>query len=164
MVEWLVIDTSVLLGGFDPPPGRWVTTPEASQEVTPGGKDARRFEGWKDQGLVVRAAPPAAEDRVDEAALAAGNLGRLSVADRSLLALALELEGVLLTDDHTMLDVADRLDVKTQTMGTDGITQRKQWRPRCSGCGRWFDEPQKRDECPVCGSPVALKPWEEKEA
>ncbi len=154
----LVLDTSLLLGGKEPPPGNWMTTPEAAAEVSPGGRDARRYSFWMEQGLQVRSAGTDATLRVDEAGMAAGNLGRLSDADRSLLALALERRATLVTDDHTLLDLAARLDVRTQTINTQGIGGTKDWSPRCSGCGRWFDAPQKGDECPVCGSPVKLKP------
>ena len=97
-------------------------------------------------------------DRVEETALQAGNLGRLSDADLSLLALALDLQAVLVTDDHTMLDVARRLAIQSMTVNTTGIAATLDFRPRCTGCGRWFDAPQKKDECPVCGSPVVLRP------
>ncbi len=154
----LVLDTSLLLGGKDPPPGTWLTTPEAAAEVSPGGRDARRYAFWMERGLQVRSAPESSAVRVDEAGLAAGNLGRLSDADRSLLALALDRKAVLVTDDHTMLDLALRLGIATQTVASEGIAGTKDWQPRCLGCGRWFDAPPKRDECPICGSEVRLKP------
>lgn len=157
MATWLVLDTSVLLSGKDPPPGRWATTPEAAAEIRPGGADARRFAYWQHAGLQVRSGDAASQHRVDEAAMLAGNLGRLSDADRSLLALAVSIDGTLVTDDHTMLDLAIRLDVATLSMTSSGIQGTKDWAPRCSGCGRWFDAPQKRDECPICGSHVVLK-------
>lgn len=157
-MAWLVLDTSLLLGGKEPPKGRWVTTPEASAEISPGGRDARRLEAWSAAGLQIRSGGVDANDRVAEAAMAAGNLNRLSVADQSLLALALDVEGTLVTDDHTMLDVALRLGIRTQTVNTEGISGTKDWKPRCTGCGKWFDAPQKRDECPICGSPVKDKP------
>ena len=156
-----VLDTSLLLGGQEPPrDGAWWTTPEAAAEVTPGGKDARRYEGWLAVGLQVRAGGPEARVRVEDVARAAGTLSRLSVADLSLLALALDAGGetLLLTDDHTMLDVAARLGVATRTINTKGIAATLDFRPRCTGCGRWFDAPQKKDECPVCGSPVKDRP------
>jgi UPF0271 protein len=161
-VAWLVLDTSLLLGGKDPPRGpRWATTPEAAAEVSPGGRDARRYEDWASLGLEVRQAGPAARARVEEAGARAGTLARLSAADRSLLALALELgaEATLVTDDYTMLDVASRLGIRTQTVNQEGIRASLDFRPRCSGCGRWFEAPQKGDECPVCGSPVKPRPW-----
>ncbi len=155
---WYVLDTSLLLGGKEPPrDGRWATTPEAAAEIKPGGRDARRFEDWKSLGLEIRSAGYEAMDRVAEAGMAAGNLGRLSDADQSLLGLALALQGTLLTDDYTIQDVARRLDIRCVGVNQDGITETKSWKPRCSGCGRWFDAPQKGDECPICGSPVKEK-------
>jgi endoribonuclease Nob1 len=158
--RWYVLDTSLLLGGKDPPrDGRWATTLEASAEVSPGGRDARRFEDWHSLGLQLRGAGPEAFARVDATAAGAGTASRLSKADRSLLALALELGATLLTDDYTVLDVGKRLGVATQTVNQAGITATLEFRPRCAGCGRWFEAMPKKDECPVCGSPVKAKPW-----
>ncbi|MFO1535393.1 MAG: hypothetical protein ABR586_06995 [Thermoplasmatota archaeon] len=59
MPSWYILDTSLLLGGKDPPrDGRWATTPEAAAEISPGGRDARRYEDWISVGLQVRAADP----------------------------------------------------------------------------------------------------------
>jgi UPF0271 protein len=158
-VPWLVLDTSLLLGGKDPPrASSWATTPEAAAEVSPGGRDARRYDGWLATGLQVREATPESLERVRDAATAAGNLGRLSAADLSLAALTLDLAGTLVTDDYTLLDVARRLGVRTQTVNTEGIAATIDFRPRCIGCGRWFDAMPKREECTVCGSPVKAKP------
>lgn len=154
-----MLDTSLLLGGKEPPRGRWATTPEAAAEVSPGGRDARRYEDWLSLGLQVREPSSDARRRTEAVARAAGTLGRLSAADLSLLALASNLAATLVTDDYTMLDVASRLGVRTQTVNQAGIKGALDFRPRCSGCGRWFDAPQKNDECPVCGSPVKAKPW-----
>ncbi|MHB8632953.1 MAG: nucleotide-binding protein [Thermoplasmatota archaeon] len=154
-----VLDTSLLLGGRDPPrDATWTTTPEAASEVSPGGKDHRRFDLWLAAGLRIESAPPETLERVADAGLAAGNLGRLSPADLSLLALALEQQATLVTDDFTMLDVAMRLSIPTQTVNQQAPRATLDFRPRCLGCGRWFDAMPKKEECPVCGSPVKLKP------
>lgn len=158
--RWYVLDTSLLLGGKDPPrDGRWATTLEASAEVSPGGRDARRFEDWHSLGLQVRGAGPESFAKVDAAAASAGTTARLSKADRSLLALALELSAILVSDDYTVLDVAKRVGVATRTVNQPGITATLRFRPRCAGCGRWFEAMPKKDECPICGSPVKPKPW-----
>ncbi len=154
-----VLDTSLLLGGRDPPrDGTWATTPEADAEISPGGRDARRFETWKDLGLDIRSASPGAMAKVEAAGRKAGNLGRLSAADRSLVALAVDLKAILLTDDFTLLDVAGRLGVETRTVNTAGIAKSLDFKPRCAGCGRWFEEMPKHLDCPVCGSEVKLRP------
>lgn len=159
-MDRFVLDTSLLLGGRDPPrDAAWATTPEAAAEVRPGGRDARRFEDWRSLGLEVRQADPARLAEVEEVARKAGNLVRLSRADRSLLALALELHATLVTDDYTMLDVARRLLVRTCTVNQEGVQDTLEWRPRCTACGRWYDEAPRGDECIVCGSAVRAKPW-----
>jgi len=157
-MERLVLDTSVLLSGRDPPRGpRWLTTPEAAAEVSPGGRDASRFALWQETGLEVRSPRAGAVARVEDAARRAGSLDRLSRADVSLLGLALDEGATLMTDDHTMLDVAARLGVATVSLGP-GIRSTLDWHPRCSGCGRWFEEAPRRGDCPVCGSPVRARP------
>lgn len=154
----VVLDTSVLLSGREPPPGRrLLTTPEADAEVSPGGRSAARFARWKARGLTIRSPRPEAVQRVREAARRAGNLERLSAADQSLVALALELEAPLWTDDHTILDVCRRLGVDGQPVETAGIRTTLDWRLRCAGCGRWFDAVPGPD-CPVCGSEVRRRP------
>lgn len=160
-----VLDTSLVLGGQEPPrDGTWATTPEAAAELRPGGRDFRRFETWQAIGLQVRAADPTHLARVRDAATRAGNLARLSAADLSLLALAIGETATLVTDDHTMLDVAQRLGVPTRTVNTAGVAATLDFRQRCSGCGRWFDAPQKNDTCPVCGSPVKARPTRPRKA
>lgn len=165
MPLWYILDTSLLLGGKDPPrDGRWATTPEAAAEVSPGGRDARRYEDWISVGLQVRSAGSDAVTRVEDVALAAGNLARLSPADVTLAALALDLQGHLITDDYTLLDVAKRLSITTHTVNTPGIQGALDFKPRCTGCGRWFEAMPKAEECTVCGSPVKPKPWKKSQA
>ncbi len=157
-MDRFVLDTSLLLGGKDPPPGRWSTTPEAASEVSSGGRDARRFEDWRSTGLTICSADQSSVTVVEEAAMQAGTLGRLSAADLSLLALAHHLGAILVTDDYTMQDVATRLDVRFVGVNQEGISGTKTFKPRCKGCGRWYDVMPKRDECGICGSAVVLKP------
>ncbi len=160
MGQAYVLDTSLLLGGKEPPrDGIWYTTPEADAEVSPGGRDARRYDDWKSLGLRIQRPTSAAGKDVERAAKAAGNWHRLSEADISLLALTVDLgkAAVLVSDDYTVLDVASRLGLHATTVNQQGIRDTQDWSPRCTGCGRWYDEAPKKDECPTCGSPVVLK-------
>ncbi len=158
-MPWLVLDTALLLAGLDPPrTHRLATTPEAAAEISPGGRDARRFEDWQSLGLQIRGATAERLQLVEATASAAGNLARLSDADRSLLALALDLDATLVTDDYTMLDIAKRLKIATQTVQQKGVTGTLDWRPRCAGCGRWYEAAPKGDVCEICGSPVRPRP------
>ncbi len=123
-------------------------------EIRPGGRWARKWEDWKTTRLELREPSASAIAVVGTAARAAGSMGRLSNADVSLLALAYETKATLVTGDHTMLDLAARLKIATEAL-TQGIKSTVDWKPRCTGCGKWLEE--ESSECPICGSPVRLK-------
>ncbi|MDN7012026.1 nucleotide-binding protein [Methanoculleus sp. FWC-SCC3] len=112
-----------------------------------------RFEVLTAAGLRVR--EPREEDlaRVDAAALRTGDSGVLSGTDRDILALALELSAVLVTDDFAIQNVAHRLGVETRSIRQRPARQIR-WRYRCSGCGRYWKEP---GDCAICGAPIKRK-------
>lgn len=153
-----ILDTSFLLSGRDLPPGKWFTTPEADAEIQPGGATGRRYFALRERGLDLRSAQPDTWDQVRRVAEAAGNLARLSAPDLSLLALAKETGGTLVTQDFTMLDIAKRMGIAWEAVEGKGIHESKAFQPRCTGCGRWYDAMPKGEECPTCGSPVRSKP------
>jgi UPF0271 protein len=99
-----------------------------------------------------------AEGTVEKVRRAAGETGdraELSDTDIRLLAAAFELDGVLVTDDYAMQNVADKLAVTVDVIAQEGITEQRDWTFQCAGCGREFDE--NRDRCPICGSDLSRK-------
>ena len=147
----LVLDASVFFSDI-PIDGPACTTPSVVGELA--DLHARcRFEALAATGLSVR--EPREEDlaRVEAAAVRTGDAGVLSATDRDILALALELPAILVTDDFAVQNVAHHLGVETRS-----IRQRPartiRWRYRCSGCGRYWREP---GECRVCGAPIRRK-------
>jgi UPF0271 protein len=147
----LVLDASIFFSEIPVEGPAW-TTPSVVEEL--GDLHARcRFEVLAATGLRVR--EPREEDRVrvEAAALATGDTGVLSGTDRDILALALELSAVIVTDDFAVQNVAHRLGIETRS-----IRQRParaiRWRYRCSGCGRYWREP---GDCPVCGAAIKRK-------
>ncbi len=146
-----VLDASVFFSEIPVDGPAW-TTPSVVEEL--GDLHAKcRFEALA--ATVLRVREPRGEDlnRVDAAALQTGDAGVLSPADRDILALALELGAVLITDDFAVQNVAHRLSITTRS-----IRQRParaiRWRYRCSGCGRYWREP---GDCPVCGAAIKRK-------
>lgn len=146
-----VLDASVFFSEI-PVENSAYTTPSVVGEL--GDLHAKcRFEALAATGLRVR--EPRGEDRarVEAAAVRTGDAGVLSATDLDILALALEVSAVLVTDDFAIQNVAHRLGIKTQS-----IRQRParaiRWRYRCSGCGRYWREP---GDCPVCGAPIKRK-------
>jgi UPF0271 protein len=112
-----------------------------------------RFEALAAMGLQVR--EPREEDleRVAAAALQTGDAGVLSATDQDILALALELSALLVTDDFAVQNVAHRLGITIRSI-RQRPARAMRWRYRCSGCGRYWREP---GECPVCGAPIKRK-------
>ena len=147
----LVLDASVFFSDIPVEEGAY-TTPSVVGELADLHAKCR-FEALAAAGLSVR--EPREEDlaRVEAAAVRTGDAGVLSATDRDILALALELSAVLVTDDFAVQNVAHRLGVETRS-----IRQRParaiRWRYRCSGCGRYWREP---GECRVCGAPIKRK-------
>ncbi|MDD4566712.1 hypothetical protein L21_1241 [Methanoculleus chikugoensis] len=147
----LVLDASAFFAEI-PLDGPIATTPSVVAELSDTHAKCR-FEVLSAAGLRVR--EPREEDlsRVDAAALRTGDAGVLSGTDRDILALALELSAVLVTDDFAVQNVAHRLGIETRS-----IRQRParpiRWRYRCSGCGRYWKEP---GDCPICGAPIKRK-------
>jgi UPF0271 protein len=109
-----------------------------------------RFDLLRESGLEVRDPETTYVTRAREASIAAGEEEALSRADTDVLALAVQLEAAVVTDDYALQNVARKLGVAViplRQKGTSGI----RWKYRCTGCGRYHKGP---GECPVCGSPV----------
>jgi UPF0271 protein len=85
-----------------------------------------------------------------EAAKKTGDSAKLSAADISILALAMQLEMTLISDDYAIGNVAPLLHVDVKSIGNRGATQARKWTSYCSACGRAFDS--KTVECPLCGN------------
>jgi UPF0271 protein len=155
-----VLDSSAVVNGANVPPDRSVTTPSVADEFQPGGATRRRLELLLAGGLGVREPPETARQRVDAAARAAGSLGRLSQADRDVLALALDVgeRARLVTDDYTVQDVARRLGIPVQGVALKGATGLLDWTARCTGCARTYGAERAGSACPVCGAEIRAKP------
>jgi len=127
--------------------------PAVAEELT--GETAYRFEAEEGAGMRVHVPADETVARVRRAAAETGDDGALSRTDRRLVAAALELGAVLVTDDYAVQNVAAQMDVETEVIARDGIDERRDWRFQCRGCGREFDE--NKDRCPVCGSDLTRK-------
>ena len=147
-----VLDATAFIEGFETEE-RVATIPAVREELTDGA--GYRFDAMEGAGMYVHLPEEEVLDRVRRAAASTGDREVLSETDLRLLAAAYELDGVLVTDDYAMQNVADALDVDTKVVAQDGITERRDWQFQCQGCGREFEEHKER--CPVCGADLARK-------
>jgi UPF0271 protein len=94
-------------------------------------------------------------EKVLTAARRTGDYLRLSGADISIIALALELEIILITDDYSVANVATTMKIPVKSLASKGITHTRRWITYCSACGRNFGANAK--ECRLCGNKLRRK-------
>ncbi len=146
-----ILDSSVFFSDI-PVKGEIYTTPSVCDELI-DIRSKGKFEIFSAAGLQVVSPGTESRERVVLAAKKTRDSAVISDTDCDLLALALELEAVIYTDDFALQNVAGILGVQTIP-----INQRKakrvHWKYRCSGCGRYFDH---YGECLICGSDIKRK-------
>jgi UPF0271 protein len=146
-----ILDSSVFFSDFLVN-GELYTTPSVCDELI-DIRSRGKFEAFSAEGLHVVSPGAESKERVIKAAKKTRDSTVISDTDCDILALALELEAVIYTDDFAIQNVAGVLGVQTIP-----INQRKakriHWKYRCSGCGRYFDHD---GDCLICGSIIKRK-------
>ena len=94
-------------------------------------------------------------EKVLSVARRTGDFAKLSEADISIIALALQLEIILITDDYAVANVATTMKIPVKSMASKGITHTRKWITYCSACRRIFGADAK--ECNLCGNRLRRK-------
>ena len=94
-------------------------------------------------------------DLIFAAAKKTGDSSKLSTADISILALALERKATLASDDYAVANVAMTLRIRTVASSGKGLRETRKFIAYCSGCSKAFS-PEKQ-ECPLCGNRLRRK-------
>ena len=92
---------------------------------------------------------------VNDAAKKSGDFPNLTQGDISIIALSLQLEAELLTDDFAVSNVAKNLSIKVIPVMTNGINDVITWTYYCPACKTNFS---KITECPNCGNILKRRP------
>ncbi|MDR0198367.1 MAG: nucleic acid-binding protein [Methanomassiliicoccaceae archaeon] len=108
-----------------------------------------RVERWGDL-LRVSECTKASVSKVRDIALGSGDAGKLSDVDVSVIALAIDLGGIVMTDDFSIQNVCKIMNIEYRPVGTEGIKRVEKWNYRCNGCGKWYKE--RMNDCPICGA------------
>lgn len=119
------------------------------------GEHAFRFDADEGAGMHIHIPAEGTVEKIGRAAVETGDSEELSETDTRLLAAAFELDGILVTDDYAMQNVAEHLGIAVDVIARDGISEERAWIFQCVGCGREFDEHHER--CPICGSELTRK-------
>jgi UPF0271 protein len=162
----IVLDTSAFIAGFDPlaVPEKQYTVPEVKKELIVGSMPWVRFNAAiENRKLTVRSPKSSVFQDILEASRKVGDMRYLSEADLQVLALALELKGrglspVIVTDDYSIQNVANKIDVEFTSLMTFGIKFRFKWILYCPACYRKYPPDYKSKVCEVCGTELKRKP------
>jgi len=89
-----------------------------------------------------------------KAAKDTGDYQQLSKQDVSIIALCIELNGEIISDDFAILNVARNLGLKISPIMTQGISDVGKWVHYCPGCRKNHTS---GNECQMCGTPLKRK-------
>lgn len=162
MEIYYVLDASAFINGFKPTSKNNYTVPEITAEI----KDFESrlvYDSAVDDGiLVVRDVTKEYIDKTDEIIFQSGDVLRLSVPDKKIIALALMLidEGKsvkVISDDYTIQNTLKIMNIPYSGIITEGIKEIYNWKKVCQGCKKEFEESYPFDDCDVCGSKIYKK-------
>lgn len=89
-----------------------------------------------------------------KAAKDTGDFQQLSKQDISIIALCIEMNGEIISDDFAISNVARNLDLKISPIMTTGIKDVGKWVHYCPGCRTNHSSGR---ECPMCGTQLKRK-------
>ncbi|WP_296887465.1 type II toxin-antitoxin system VapC family toxin [uncultured Methanobrevibacter sp.] len=162
MEIYYVLDASAFINGFKPVSKNNFTVPEITAEI----KDFESrllYDSAVDDGiLIVQDVTKDYIDKTDEIISESGDILRLSVPDKKIIALALMLmDGgksvKVISDDYTIQNTLKIMNIPYSGIITEGIKEIYNWKNVCQGCKKEFDEDYPFDDCDVCGSKIFKK-------
>jgi len=150
-----VLDTTALFNAKDFPPDFEIIVPQGVLDELTSWDLSDRVMNLL--GVRIQVFSPGTKSRakIREAAEKTGDIGRLSPIDMEVLALAVEMNSPLISDDYSIQNVAKVLGIKCLPMEQQGIKKVFYWKYKCCGCGKEYDRHIK--ECQICGK--ELKPF-----
>jgi UPF0271 protein len=141
---------------FQSPASRYCTTDAVFDEIKHIKKSHGAIEALlESNSLQVLCPDKKSIEKVLLAAKRTGDYTRLSEADISIVALALQLEIILITDDYAVANVATTMKIPVKSLASKGITHTRKWVAYCSACGKSFGAIAK--ECRFCGNRLRRK-------
>ncbi|MFB0558030.1 MAG: NOB1 family endonuclease [Candidatus Bathyarchaeia archaeon] len=166
----LLLDTSAFILGYDltDADDELYTVPSVREELREGELARLRFESAVRNGRLKLVKPDSGylievEVTIEEM----GEASALSETDSQILALGIQLksdglEPIVISDDYSVQNVANRLGLGFKSLATIGIRQQFEWVIYCPGCHRVFREPQPEGLCPICGTELKRRPGKKK--
>lgn len=127
----IVLDSSALFSMENLPEEECICPPGVIDELRKY-KDPR-LDLWGDM-LRTSDCTQTSLKKVEDEAKKSGDLGRLSPVDMTVIALGLDLQGTVYSDDFSIQNVCARMGIDYKAIGTKGIKKVERWNYQCIGC------------------------------
>lgn len=150
-----VVDTTALFNARDLPPDFEIIVPQGVLDELVSWGLSDRVQMLLGTKIHLHAPSDASREKIRSASHETGDIDRLSQTDTDVLALALELDAIIISDDYSIQNVSELLGIHCIPMEESGIKRLYFWKYRCMGCGKEFE--RRLRECDVCGQ--VLKPF-----
>jgi UPF0271 protein len=160
----LLLDTSAIIQGYSPSNSSILFTVNEVLEEVKGNLTRLRIESMiKTNNLVILEPKKRFLTCIDRVSKDLGEKNVLSIADKKILALGLQLmdEGydpIIISDDYSIQNLSTYMGLKCKGLATVGIKKVLGWTIYCQGCKNKFDEMPYDKNCSICGTPLKRKP------
>lgn len=149
-----ILDSSAFIGGFLPEEDEYFTVYEVIGEVE-DDQSKERLSYFLNSGKIKVKEPNA--EIVKEITKKSQMTGdTLSLTDIKLIALALELDSAIISEDYGVQNVSSMVDVKYKSIRESGIKKIINWEYYCMGCKKIHSKDKKI--CQDCGSIIKRRP------
>lgn len=143
---------------------RQYTVPAVLDELSNGSFPKIRLENAVTTGRL-RVINPKNESikEINNALIKMGETGALSITDKQILALGLQLEiegydVIIISDDYGVQNISQSLGIAFLSLATRGIKREIEWQIYCPGCKKIYNIPQEKNECSICGTILKRRP------
>ena len=157
-----VLDASAFINGFQLTSNENYTVSEITAEIKDFESRLKLDSAIAEGLLVISDVNKKYIWCVNDIIYESGDILRLSLPDKKLIALAYKLshEGKnvkVITDDYTIQNTLKIMGIPFSGVITEGIKGIYNWKKVCEGCKKEFDEDYPFDDCEICGSKIFKK-------
>lgn len=160
--KFYILDASAFIGGFDSFKMINYTVSEITEEIKDLKSKMNLNQAIEENKLFIKEPSSESIQLLENEISKSGDILRLSLADKKLLALAIELSNEtkdieVVSDDYSIQNVLEILKIPYRSVLTEGIKGIYNWKKICQGCKKEYSNSYKLDDCEICGSKIFKK-------
>ena len=162
MEIFYVLDASAFINGFQLETENNFTVSEVTAEIKDFESRLKFDTAIEEKRLVIQDVTSESIDAVEDIISKSGDVLRLSLPDKKLIALAYMFSKQgrnvkVISDDYTIQNTLKIMNIPYSGIITDGIKEVYNWKKVCEGCKKEYGEDYPFDDCEICGSKIFKK-------